>query len=976
MKPARKKPKKQPPRLPAKPSSKSSSAKSGGPRQQDSGKKIKGRIKISRKGQKDQVLGEDPPSLTDETEFIPKEKLLKAAPKPKAPKRRSKRIPAKKSSSKRDRKSPKAKPAVGDKTIPLVATGAEGDQVFVEASAEDLAKMKGPAEYSKLCQDARPSTFKKLRAIVPKLSAEHNQDTRYSFDSLLGEGGMGRVLAVQDNDILRPIAMKILQPDMRQNTDVVERFLDEAQIAGQLEHPNILPVYDLDTTGEEPFFTMKLVEGDTLREIIDRLRRNDKQTQEEYTLVRRLQIFQQLCMGMAYAHQKCVVHRDLKPDNVMLGEFGEVLIMDWGLAMVVKNQVTAPKPRKPTAKLRADFIKEEVELLDSQKRLKRVTTSRFMTGRGTTQGTVQGTPVYMSPEQARGHLDQVRGTSDIYSLGVMLYELLTLQIPLRGKTSLETVLKVSTETPIKPTEMGKKHGIEVPPFFDPIVMKALEKTAEDRYQDAEEFADAVQGFIDGSLERERRRAEAAKHVQRGYEHTRSYFRIRTEKEQQGQKLKALQESIPPYAPLSEKKQLFEMEDHIERLEQDQARVYEAAHDSFDAALGVIPDDPAAREAKSDLFWEFFLEAEKAGDKAGARHFRARVEAFHDGKYRDKLEFSGRVLLELTPWPDVVQLSRLEEREYRLQVQETVTLARQQSVMEGLRPGPYLLTAHKQGYASLRRPLEIRRAKDLKIHHILLSQSYVPDGFVVIAGGISRLGGDLEAPSSLPRMREEIEEFLLAEYPVTAGQYLQFINALAAVSLDQAYARVPRERANTEPLWKPDSRNRFSLENAQFQGLAWQPQWPIFGVSYSDAAEYCRWLSRSSNVNVRLPTEKEWEWAARGPSALLYPWGSRFDPSFCKMRSSRPGFPKPEAIGSYPIDCSLFGVRDMAGGVHEWCTSAFDEERGMISLRGGSWVSRAERCRAAARIGDQPYDRHLSYGFRLARDLPMTVDLGL
>jgi serine/threonine-protein kinase len=129
-----------------------------------------------------------------------------------------------------------------------------------------------------------------------------------------------------------------------------------------------------------------------------------------------------------------------------------------------------------------------------------------------------------------------------------------------------------------------------------------------------------------------------------------------------------------------------------------------------------------------------------------------------------------------------------------------------------------------------------------------------------------------------------------------------------------------------------------------------------------------WLGQRLGLPLRLPSETEWEWAARGPSAHTYTWGRQFDATFCKMRSSRAGPPRPERIASFPSDRSPYGCRDMAGGVHEWCESEFDAERGMFSLRGGSWLSSAGSYRAAARLGDQAYDRHISYGFRLALNI--------
>lgn len=803
-----------------------------------------------------------------------------------------------------------------------------------------------------LCSSARVSSVNSILADrvdqIGGLGPEGK--TKYDFSEILGKGGMGQVLLVTDNDIRRHVAMKLLLPQHRKNPDLVERFLDEVQIAGQLEHPNIPPIYDMGSVDSEPFFTMRLVEGDTLLDVLNRLRANDKETEEEYTLVRRLQIFQQLCLAMAYTHDKGVLHRDLKPANVMIGEFGEVLIMDWGLAMLIAAV--------PDVKNRSR----------GRSNTGRVTTTRIGFG-DTTSNSINGTPAYMSPEQAKGQNDLLSPRSDIYSLGAMLYELLCLQVPLRGKTTLETMLLVGSKMPKPPSEVAEAAGLTVPASFDDICMKALAKDPKDRYESALAFAEEVQTYIDGSRERERRQKEVADHIARGYDLTRSFFKIRASVEQTRRERAKLKKKIPSYAPLEEKKVLWEYDERLDTLEQDRARYYEAAHDIFDAALGIDPEDHRAREAKADLFWEYFVAAEERGDREGARHFKARVEAFHDGKYEQRLNHAGTLYLKFSKTPDSLSITTREEKDYVLVKTSKRGLDPATRSLGDLKPGHYILKAKKKGQATLRMPLFLKRAEDLVLEPSFYPESYVPEGFVLVYGGRGILGGDSDAPSSLPRTENLSKDFLLGKYPVSAAEYLDFVNAVARHDAGQALSKVPRMKANSEPLWKPESNGLFVLENQMFQGLKWNPKWPIFGLSYGDAVGYCHWKSKLEKKAYRLPTELEWEWAARGPAGLLFPWGRRFEANFCKMKLSRKGYPMPESIGAFSTDTSPFGIRDMAGGVHEWCTSEFDEERAMVVLRGGAWVSKGVRCRGAARIGDQPYDRHVSYGFRMACDLP-------
>ncbi|MHC5082251.1 MAG: serine/threonine-protein kinase, partial [Planctomycetota bacterium] len=246
-------------------------------------------------------------------------------------------------------------------------------------------------------------------------------ETRYGILGEIARGGMGAIVKLVDNDIRRPVAMKVILGGPANSvegaeTARIERFVEEAQVTGQLEHPNIVPVHELGLDAEgKVYFTMKLVRGESLDAIIDAVADKDPEAIRKYSLSHLLQVFLKVCDAMAFAHSKGVVHRDLKPENVMVGRFGEVLVMDWGLAKVKGHEDRAEE--------------EWVETIRSEKEAGR-----------TLSGEVMGTPSYMPPEQAAGKVERVDERSDVFALGAVLYKILTHEAPYTG-ISVEEVAR-------------------------------------------------------------------------------------------------------------------------------------------------------------------------------------------------------------------------------------------------------------------------------------------------------------------------------------------------------------------------------------------------------------------------------------------------------------------------------------------------------------------------------------------------------
>jgi serine/threonine protein kinase len=328
----------------------------------------------------------------------------------------------------------------------------------------------------------------------------------------LARGGMGVVMQARDLRIRRNVAMKAMKTSSQFSRENVLRFIDEAQLTGQLEHPNIVPVYDLgmDEHGEI-FYTMKYVRGTTLDEVLRGLRNGRTQSVEKYTLATLLTVFQKICDAIAFAHAKGVVHRDLKPENVMIGAYGEVLVMDWGLA---KNMTGASRPEGRAA-TSGD----------------RNMAPREIRGFETLHGLIVGTPPYISPEQARGDLDKIDTRSDIYVLGEILYAILTLRPPVDGANVNEIVDNILSSRITPPTSFNAPArssrrdsepslpgrvpllhcpGRRIPEGLSAVVMKAMQCDPERRYQSVEEMQADITAW-QGGFATKAERATPLKH---------------------------------------------------------------------------------------------------------------------------------------------------------------------------------------------------------------------------------------------------------------------------------------------------------------------------------------------------------------------------------------------------------------------------------------------------------------------------------
>ena len=320
-------------------------------------------------------------------------------------------------------------------------------------------------------------------AVKRHLPPDFLRDRKYDIGGIIARGGMGAIVDAQEKLLRRKVAMKMMLNTGSQEELV--RFIEEAQITGQLEHPNIVPVYELGVDEQEQvFYTMKFVRGITLHDVLQFIEAGTGGALEKYPLSMLLTIFQKVCDAIAFAHSKGVIHRDLKPANIMLGEYGEVLVMDWGLARASgHNEAEGSEPERTI--VRSARQDEGSAMM-------------------TMTGMVLGTPQYMPPEQARGETDKVDARTDIYSLGAILYHVLTLEPPISGddigqmlqsvadgnvgaQLSAHARTRVRSGKPLPHIPGGK-----IPESLAAITRKAMALAREDRYRTVKELQAAVQ----------------------------------------------------------------------------------------------------------------------------------------------------------------------------------------------------------------------------------------------------------------------------------------------------------------------------------------------------------------------------------------------------------------------------------------------------------------------------------------------------
>jgi serine/threonine-protein kinase len=792
---------------------------------------------------------------------------------------------------------------------------------------------------------------------------------RYERLGLLGTGGMGEVHRVRDHVLGRVLAMKTMASDLRARPEQVARFLAEAQLTAQLEHPGIVPVHDMGRLADgRVWFTMKEVRGRSLGDVIAESHRGGRGT--GWTLRRLVDAFLRVCEALAYAHARGVIHRDLKPGNVLVGEHGEVLVVDWGLAGLVDGGLRDVEP--------VHTGRDGVDAF------------------ATRAGTVAGTPAYMAPEQARGETARIGPRSDVYALGSILYQILTGCAPYEGASALDVVRAV-VEGP--PLPVAERRGVSsVPSELAAVCERAMAREPDDRFADATSVAVAVAAWMDGARREEQARRIAA----RAAEQVPLAADLRARARALQAEGAALLSSTRAWQPDGIKAAVWERQDAAADLER-RANLVEVEEESLlRAALAEAPDLAEAHAALASRYRVLHSAAESAQRDTTRlevllrQHVQA-LPAAHAEREAHERYLSGNGTLDLaTDPPGAEVLLYVHERFRRRLVPRFVrSLGRTPLRGSTLPMGTYVCVLRLEGHHEVRYPVHLSRnghwhgvrpgstapepIRLPPVGTLGVDDCYIPAGWF--------RAGDAELGGISPVRRVWCDAWVVRRFPVTNAEYIAFLDDLVAQGrVEEALRHAPRERAGTVgalgALIHAFDGRRFRLR-PDADGDIWRADWPVFMIDWRGAEAYAAWQAARTAQAWQLLPELVWEKASRGVDGRTYPWGDAFDPSWTRMRESARRRSLPVSVRSYPVDRSVYGVRGTAGNVRDWCADLWNvsgprvegdivvceasaDVRGSRAARGGGWGNTLSFIRSAQR-SELVEGTRLDYiGFRLGR----------
>jgi formylglycine-generating enzyme required for sulfatase activity len=563
-------------------------------------------------------------------------------------------------------------------------------------------------------------------------------------------------------------------------------------------------------------------------------------------------------------------------------------------------------------------------------------------------GTFTGDPAYAAPELLYGQPPSP--AADVYALGVLVWELFSgrrLRPRRRGEDLGRFVARWRDARPPDAPDPGLTDALAAALRSDP-----------GRRCSCRELLTLLDGALSALADVQHRSVMGEALMAEAREHLLRWHELGVRLVEERRVVLVQSQKIPGHADLHHKRPLWEAEDRVYHLTAERWLTWLRATRQATLAATLIPESRESQATLGELWWERMLDAEGRGDEREA--WLAREQVLQADPERKGRTLLAPAHLTLTAETDAtVQIARFVEHQRRL-VPEVIDQRQLPLERLALPVGSYLITATTAEGAVTRYPVALGRLEHHQNRLRFFSPEQIGEGWVYIPSGPFRLGGDTDARRAVEPCRPTIGDRFMMKTPVTCQQWCAFLDTLP---LDEATSRAPGRRG------------RFGSSSSTWQHTAdgwrmpegWRQDWPIIGVSYHDAVAYAAWQSARSGRAVRLPTEEEWEKAARGVDGRTWPWGNHFDPRFANMARSIPDEPGPVAVGSFPIDDSVFGCLDMAGNAAEWTQSMMDSK--LIAVRSGSWQAEPDELRCASRRAVPAHYRASVLTFRLISEQP-------